>query len=189
MRVNRVLQGLLIGSLLVTSWLAMQIVHEAGHVMGAWITGGHVQRVVLHPLQISRSDVAPNPSPLFVVWAGPLVGAIVPCVAWWIARRVAGRLEYLFRFFAGFCLIANGAYLGAGVVLPVGDAAEILRQGGSGWSLAVFGLLSLPAGLRVWHGQGSSFGLGADRMPIRSTHAWGMVMLFVALVAGELLWN
>jgi hypothetical protein len=90
------------------------------------------------------------------------------------------RWEYLFRFAAGFCLIANGAYLGGGVLLPVGDAADILRRGGT---------VAIPAGLRLWHGQGPSFGLGENRMPIRSTHAWGMVIPFVALVAGELLWN
>jgi hypothetical protein len=187
--ISRIAQGVLICATLGTSWLAMQIVHEAGHVAAAWASGGQVQRVVLDPLQISRTDVAPNPLPLFVVWAGPLLGIILPCAAWRIARRVAGRLEYLFRFFAGFCLIANGSYLGAGVVLPVGDAADILRLGGSRWSLAVFGLLSVPAGLRLWHGQGPSFGLGDNRMPIRSTHAWGMVILLIALVAGELLWN
>jgi hypothetical protein len=41
-------------------------------------TGGTVERVVLHPLSISRTDVSPNPHPVAVVWLGPIVGSVVP---------------------------------------------------------------------------------------------------------------
>ena len=58
----------------------MQAVHEAGHVFGAWATGGRVARVVLHPLTISRTDLEHNPYPLAVVWAGPVFGVVVPVV-------------------------------------------------------------------------------------------------------------
>ena len=50
-------QGVLIVATLLLSWLLMQAVHELGHAIGAWISGGHVERVVLHPLTISRTDV------------------------------------------------------------------------------------------------------------------------------------
>lgn len=65
----RVHQAVLIGSTVLGSWLGMQAVHEAGHVVGAWLTDGRVARVVLHPLTISRTDLAENPRPLAVVWA------------------------------------------------------------------------------------------------------------------------
>jgi hypothetical protein len=58
--------------LVALSWLAMQAVHEFGHMLHAWLSGGRVVQVVLHPLAISRTDVEPNPSPQFVVWGGPL---------------------------------------------------------------------------------------------------------------------
>jgi len=58
---------ILLAALIPLCWLAMQIIHEAGHVLAAWVTGGTVTAVVLHPLAISRTDVAPNPSPLTVV--------------------------------------------------------------------------------------------------------------------------
>ncbi|MGC3965806.1 MAG: hypothetical protein QM775_00075 [Pirellulales bacterium] len=51
---SRLPQVVLIGSVLLGSWLAMQAIHEAGHVFGAWLTEGRVERVVLHPLTISR---------------------------------------------------------------------------------------------------------------------------------------
>ena len=51
---------LLIVSCLLLSWLWMQVVHEAGHVAAAWLWGGSIAKVVLHPLAISRTDVANN---------------------------------------------------------------------------------------------------------------------------------
>lgn len=45
----------------------MQAIHECGHVLGAWLTGGQVARVVLNPLTLSRTDLAENPRPLVVV--------------------------------------------------------------------------------------------------------------------------
>jgi hypothetical protein len=43
---TRIAQINLIASLALLSWLAMQAVHEFGHVAGAWLTGGQVERVV-----------------------------------------------------------------------------------------------------------------------------------------------
>src|SRR5262249_34871163 len=79
---KRLPQLTLIVSTLVASWLGMQAVHELGHVLGAWLTGGRVARVVLHPLTISRTDLGHNPSPLAVVWAGPVFGALAPVLLW-----------------------------------------------------------------------------------------------------------
>src|SRR5690606_19206569 len=131
---------LLITSLITLSWLAMQIVHEAGHVLGAWATGGTVTAVVLHPLTISRTDVESSQSPLAVVWAGPLVGTGLPLIGSFAAAGVEARSSYLWRFFAGFCLVANGVYIGSGVLLPVGDAADLVRLGATPWSLGLFGV-------------------------------------------------
>lgn len=78
-------QILLIASFVAFSWLVMQTVHELGHVLGARTTGGTVTKVVLHPLALSRTDVSPNPRPLLVVWAGPIVGAVLPLIAFLVA--------------------------------------------------------------------------------------------------------
>lgn len=84
-------QILLIASFVAFSWLAMQAVHEPGHVLGARATGGTVTKVVLHPLALSRTDVSPNPRPLFVVWAGPIVGALLPLIAFLTAAMLRSR--------------------------------------------------------------------------------------------------
>src|SRR5215472_11635577 len=79
---NRVHQFVLIASTLLFSWLAMQAVHELGHVLHAWASGGTVTKVLLVPLEISRTDVSPNPHPQFVAWGGPIWGALLPACVW-----------------------------------------------------------------------------------------------------------
>jgi membrane-associated protease RseP (regulator of RpoE activity) len=45
---KRAAQILLIGTLIAFCWLAMQAVHEMGHVLVARLTGGEVLKVALH---------------------------------------------------------------------------------------------------------------------------------------------
>jgi hypothetical protein len=162
---------LIYAALIYLSWLAMQATHESGHILAAWLTGGRVERVILQPLAISRTDVSPNPSPLVVAWAGPIVGAALPLLLAIICRwrfrppRVSGGAadaaqvplrrvvdpRLLVDFFAGFCLIANGAYIGVGSFDRIGDAGDLLRHGSPQWLLIAFGLVSSVTGLFVWH--------------------------------------
>ena len=102
----------LIVSATLLAWLLLQAVHEFGHVLGAWLTGGTVQRVVLHPLNISRTDVGPNPRPLIVVWAGPIFGVLAPLAIWCVAAVLKSPLAWLARFFAGCCLIGKRTLFG-----------------------------------------------------------------------------
>ena len=134
------------------SWFLMQAVHELGHVLGAWATGGTVVRVVLDPRAISRTDVAPNPAPLAVAWAGPLLGIGIPVLLAAALKRFASRAcgNYA-TFFAGFCLVANGAYIGFGSWEGVGDAGDMLRNGSPRWLLVAFGAAACVAGLWMWH--------------------------------------
>jgi hypothetical protein len=70
-------QFVLIGSAILLAWLAMMAVHEAGHVLGALLTGGTVKVVVLHPLTISCTVLSHNPHPLLVTRAGPVIGVLI----------------------------------------------------------------------------------------------------------------
>src|SRR5437870_4523012 len=117
----------------------MQAVHEAGHVLGAWLTGGDVVKVVLHPLTISRTELGHDPHPTIVVWAGPVFGVCFPLLAWGLAAAVRLPGSFVLRFFAGFCLIANGAYLAGGSFDGIGDCGVMLRNGTPIWLLWLFG--------------------------------------------------
>jgi hypothetical protein len=152
----RVRQAVFVVSTLLLSWLLFQAVHEMGHMLAAWVTGGRVTQVVLHPVAISRTDVNPNPHPLIVAWSGPVLGALVPVAV--LSLLTVMRLPAGFiRFFTGFCLIANGAYIAFGSFQRIGDCGEMLRYGSPIWLLWLFGVATIVAGL--WRALGEYFGL------------------------------
>jgi hypothetical protein len=181
---QRLKQGILIVSTILGSWLGMQAVHESGHVLGAWLTGGRVVRVVLNPLDISRTDLDENvnPRPLAVVWAGPIVGAAAPLILWAAAAWARLPGAFVLRFFAGFCLLANGLYIGIGSFRQVGDCGELLIYGSQLWHLWLFGAVTAPLGLWLWHGQGPHFGLGPSPAEVSPRVAWASLLVCVALV-------
>lgn len=139
-------------------WLLMQAVHEFGHVLGAIITGGQVERVVLNPISISRTDVSPNPHPMIVVWAGPIVGVILPFAIWALVLMYGVKTRFGL-FFSGFCFIANGLYIGLGSFEHIGDAGEMIHHGSPIWILWIFGIVSLGLGFLLWHFLGPGFGI------------------------------
>lgn len=55
------------------------------------------------------------------------------------------------QFWAGFCLIANGAYLGVGWTMRAGDAGDLLRHGTPVGVMVLFGAVAFSAGLALWH--------------------------------------
>lgn len=166
------------------SWLLMQAVHEFGHVLAAGLTGATVERVVLHPLTISRTDVINERWPLVVVWGGPIVGAIVPIVMGAMVRRQSAVAKHAVGFFAGFCLIANGAYLAYGSFDGIGDAGELVSLGTPKWALWLFGTITIPSGFVVWHRLGRRLGFGEASLLIRRHHviAAGLVAIVVMIV-------
>ena len=141
---------------LIACWFGMTAVHELGHVLAAYLSGATVERVVLLPL--SRTDTHGVTSPLFVHGAGAAVGATFPVLLWSVVHQLRWKAAFLFRFFAGFCLIANGAYIGCdfSVVGPT-DAGLLIEHGASRWILVLFGVLCVSGGLFLWHGQSRFF--------------------------------
>jgi len=180
-------QLILIGSTVLGSWLGMQAIHELGHVLGAWVTGGRVERVVLHPLTISRTDLAVNPKPLIVTWAGPAVGIVLPLLIWRAAAALRLPGAFVFRFFAGFCLLANGLYIGIGSFDGIGDCGDLLRHGAPVWHLWLFGAIMAPVGLWLWHRQGPHFGLGPANQEVSREVAYATLVACLALLTLGLL--
>ena len=185
--VKRFPQVVLIGTFIGFSWLAMQVVHELGHVGGGLATGGRIAKVVLYPLTISQTDMGLNPHPLIEVWSGAIVGAILPLAVFLIAAWFRCPAVYLFRFFAGFCLVANGAYLGIGSLEGIGDAGSLLACGARQWQLILFGIATAPLGLYLWPRLGTHFGLGEARGKVSRAAAIVSLCLFAAVVGVEVL--
>lgn len=133
----------------------MMAIHETGHVVGAIATGGIVQDIQLQPMAISRTDVDPNPNRLAVVWAGPVLGTLLPALFIGIVRGRNAAVCRHVMFFSGFCLIANGTYIAGGAFDQVGDCQIMLQEGSPLWSLLLFGAATVPTGFWLWHRMGS----------------------------------
>ena len=186
---KRIEQAILIVTFLAVCWLGMQVVHEFGHVVGALATKAEVTKVALHPFIFSRTDLGHNPHPAVVVWAGPVVGAALPLLVFLLAKALHSPGLYLFRFFAGFCLIANGAYIAFGPSEGAADTGVMVQHGSPRWLMVAFGILTIPIGFYLWHGQGTYFGLGHARGEVSRPATIVSVLLLVAIVGAELIMN
>lgn len=164
----------------------MMAVHELGHVLGALFTNGSVTKVVLHPLSISRTDVLPNPHPAVVVWLGPIVGAVLPLLISYLPLGDP-TIERLSRFFAGFCLVANGAYIAVGSFDGVGDCGEMLRTGTPMWLMLAFGGIAIPVGFYVWHRMGSASDFFSDPSLVTKKMLATTIAVLAVVVVLELL--
>ncbi len=187
MMLDRVFQVTLVLSTLALCWLWMMIVHEFGHVILAWTCGDTVSKVVLHPLAISRTDVTHEKNPLLVIWGGPALGSLVPVVSLLAVKLIRFRFVYFCQFFAGFCLIANGAYLGVGAFSNIGDAGDLARAGCPRAMMLFFGLVCVPVGIWLWNGLGPHFGLKNPKGKVDRAAALGTLALLLITVIVELL--
>lgn len=179
---QRTPQVVLIASTLVACWLGMQLVHELGHVVAAWLSGAQIEYLALHPLEISRTDVLHNRHPLLVTWAGPICGVLFPMLLWQMSVLLRRPTTFVWRFFTGFCWVANGAYIGLGSFEQVGDCGELLRHGSPMFTLWLFGLVCVPVGLWIWHGQGAAFGMGAAQGVVSSGIAYCVLVVAIVLM-------
>ena len=141
----------------------MMLVHEAGHVLHAWLSGGVVGRVSIPPAGFSLTTYAVNPRPHFVAWGGPVWGCLIPLLLLAALMPAHPDVRRATQFFAGFCLIANGVYLGVGWTTRAGDAGELMQYGTPVWALVAFGAATVSAGLYLWHRLGTVLPLPRTR--------------------------
>lgn len=179
---HRLFQALLIVSAVAFSWLGMMAVHELGHVLHLRVSGGTVDRVLLHPLAISYTQPGKNPHPLVVAWGGAVWGCMIPLGILASVRLLARPWTYLAAFFAGFCLIANGAYLAGDALLRGGDGRELVAHGSPPWLLVVSGVTAIAAGLLLWNGLSTHFGLGEARGQVDRRAAVGTAVALLVLL-------
>ena len=162
---------LLILLLLYASWLGMMLLHELGHLAHAFASGAVIERVDIPLWGFSQTHLRTNPRPLIVAWGGTIWGSLLPLAVWLLMQRLALRGHRLAQFFAGFCLIANGLYLGLGWTLDAGDAADLRRLGAPEWVMACIGLIAFAGGLILWHRMGPRPGFRAAKGTTKSHSA------------------
>ena len=150
---TRLVRILLAPVVVYAGWLGMMAVHEAGHVLHAAASGGRVRRVDVPLMGFSQTHYTTNPQPHFVAWGGAVWGCVIPLLLLGAIALARGprRLRQAAQCFAGFCLIANGAYLGVGWRMRVGDAGDLRDHGTPLWVMIAFGLVAAGAGMLLWH--------------------------------------
>ena len=102
-------------------------------------------------------------------------------------KAILAFLGDLCQFFAGFCCIANGAYLGIGAFDGIGDAGDIQRAGSHVSLLILFGIVTSVAGFLLWHRLGSPWALFRKSLPANSWLARGLFATLVLVVVVECL--
>lgn len=186
--VDRFHQLLLLTSTLILSWLGMMALHMTGHLIYAALSSAEVYRAELHPFSLSAEPkMFGNPRPLFVAWGGTIWGSAIPLLIVWVVRAARPSLAYLATFFAGFCLIANGAHLAIGTFIPAGDARQLLWLGAPQGLLVGLGFPMMIAGIGLFNGLGKMFGLGVESGHVNRLHAWGVTVASAVIAATEML--
>lgn len=128
--------------LLAVSWSVMTVTHEAGHLVGGWLGGGNLVDFELLPWRMPYSLFDPDPHPLLTLWAGPVLGVLVPlCLASLLRRRWGW-------FIASFCTLANGVYLALSWISGDRylDAPRLLERGASPLAMTMYCLVTIGCG-------------------------------------------
>jgi len=100
-------------------------------------------------------------------------------------RACKAQWAYLVQFFAGFCLVANGCYIGVGSFGRIGDTGDMLAHGSPRWCLWLCGLATVPLGLYLWNGLGPHFGLGKATGEVDHRAAYASCGLLLVTLALE----
>jgi hypothetical protein len=79
-------------------------------------------------------------------------------------------------------LVTNWAYLLFGSFDGIGDCDTMLRHGSPIWSLWLFGAITMPLGLWLWHRQGEHFGLGKAKGQVSRGAAYRCLAASILLV-------
>lgn len=128
--------------LLIASWLTMTFTHEMGHVIGGVCCGGSLKSVDMLPWHLPYSIFDPDPFPLVTLWAGLMIGVLVP-----VAMAMVIKRDWSW-FIANFCVLANGAYIATAWFSGDRylDTPKLLEHGASPISIAVYCLVTIGFG-------------------------------------------
>ena len=116
--------------------------HELGHLVFGWLSGATLTEIELRPWRLPYTIFQPDPHPLFTLWGGPLLGALMPLT---LLTLDHGKIT---QFVAYFCLLANGSYLALAWCAPEDqlDTVKLLEHGAWPSSIAAYCLITITLG-------------------------------------------
>jgi hypothetical protein len=110
---------------IIWAWLVMTLCHELGHVVAGMLGGARLTQFEIRPWHLPHSLFVGDSHPLLTLWAGPVLGAVLPALVALSVRRPA------IAFVAWFCVVANASYLVFGYFGGDGelDSTRMIRAG------------------------------------------------------------
>lgn len=131
-----------LGLWLLWAWVVMTVSHELGHVVAGAIGGGQVVLLELRPWHLPHHLMSGDRHPLVTLWAGPVLGCLIPLAVAAIVRRPACW------FIAWFCVVANASYLLLGYLSGDGelDSTKMIAAGTRPIVLLASVAVTLPLG-------------------------------------------
>jgi len=133
-------------------WILGIVLHELGHAVAMWITGGIVNRITITPFSWSYTYYGSIPKyPQFTTWAGALLGSLFGLIVLFLIRKKATPYSVPFLYLGiAPMLHGGGYYLLDTFVTKRGDASNLIRSGvpiivvlAVGFLLAVGGIFFL----------------------------------------------
>lgn len=138
---------LLFGSL-VFAQSASCVLHELGHAIAYWTTGGTIERIVIHPF--SWSYVIPGSVtnyPNFTTWGGVVFGTIMALLLVAVVWRWRGPYVMPALLTGVVACIGNGYYLVCDYVAGTGhDAGSLVESGTPGAVVVIVGVALIGVG-------------------------------------------
>jgi membrane-associated protease RseP (regulator of RpoE activity) len=71
---------------LIIFWYPLSVVHEIGHCISVYVNGGKVDGFVWHFGIFSETVRHGSAHPIIDLWAGSVIGCIIPLIIWYIFR-------------------------------------------------------------------------------------------------------
>jgi hypothetical protein len=120
----------------------MTFTHEMGHILGGSCCGGTLKSADLLPWHLPYSIFEPDPFPLVTLWAGLMIGVLIP-----VAIAIAVNRDWMW-FIAHFCVLSNGVYVATAWVSGERylDTPKLLEHGANPITIAVYCLLTIGFG-------------------------------------------
>ncbi len=142
---------------------AAHAIHELGHALAMWATGGSVTRITLHPFSWSKISYGASPTcPLLTAWAGVVFASSCGLLLLVVIRPWRGAWTVPLAMMGLCTLVVNGLYLtGDSLFLAGGDATCLVLHGTPRSFVLLTGVGLTALGLAVGHLLNPRFGLTA----------------------------
>ncbi|MDX1926075.1 MAG: hypothetical protein SFV81_06135 [Pirellulaceae bacterium] len=116
------------------TWLSSMFLHEIGHILSGWLSGGEFRYIDVYPFHFSTTILQPNPYPALVTWSGLLLGWSLPLLTIPLWKIEWAALGPSVQGWSAYCWLAFGAYLALAAGESLSDTGQLLTEG---WPLAV----------------------------------------------------